>query len=236
MDVKRFRDIASLLREAKWLEGKTLAQVSEAITASDGSSRVTTKGHVGYVIENGFFGIRRNSTALPDIEHLRVEIKTCPLEYDGSLTGLRVKEPLSLNIINYCEEYRNSDITESSLYKKNRRILFVFYIHDDRRERSEYLIKYVFLWEMNEQVLNELRPDYNLILEKIRAGRAHDIHQRDHRYLTLCPKHGGTYKDPNCHKSKRPQPFSPVLAEIRAFRLKNKYMDLIISRYLGRNS
>lgn len=236
MDVRRFRDIESLIKEAKWLEGKTLAQVSEAIRDTDTASRVTTKGDVGYVIEYGFFGITKNSAAIPDIEHLGVEIKTCPLKFDSTRTSLKVKEPLSLNIINYCEEHLHRDITESSLYKKNREILFVFYIHDDRKDRSEYLIKYVFLWEMDEKVLSELRPDYERILWKIRKGIAHEIHQSDHEYLTLCPKHSGKFSDPFCTRSKRPQPFSEKPAEIRAFRLKNRYVDLIIDRYLGRSS
>lgn len=145
---------------------------------------------------------------------------------------LRAKEPLSLNIINYNDEHSKRHIRESSLYKKNRYILFVWYVHDEG-PRSGYRIPYVFLWDMDETLLAELDPDYQLILEKIRAGRAHHIHQSDHRHLTLCPKHGGKFKDPNCRKSKTTQPFNSAPAEIRAFRLKNSYMNLVIYRYLA---
>jgi DNA mismatch repair protein MutH len=143
-----------------------------------------------------------------------------------------VKEPLSLNIINYSKEALCNDITESELYKKNKKILFIFYIHLKSKSRSEYTIKYVFLWEMDNKVLNELRPDYNLIISKIKEGRAHDIHQGQHEYLTICPKHNGKFKDPNCNKSKTVQPFSNQPAEIRAFRLKNKYVNKIIERHI----
>ena len=124
-------------------------------------------------------------------------------------------------------------IRQSSLYKKNREILFVFYIHDETKSRSEYVIKYLFIWEMDEGVLAELNDDYVKIVEKIRLGQAHDIHQAEHTHLTLCPKHNGRFKDPSCKKSKRPQPYSDKLAEIRAFRLKNRYMDIILDRYLA---
>lgn len=161
-------------------------------------------------------------------------MKTCPLKFNKDRNKLSVKEPLSLNLINYMEEYKKNDIKESSLYKKNRKMLLVLYIHEEERKRSEYLIKHVFLWKMDETVLNELRPDYTIIINKIRDGKAHEIHQKDNKYLTLCPKHSGNFKDPNCKKSKRIQPFSDKPAEVRAFRLKNRYMNTIISRQLGK--
>lgn len=230
ISLKKITNTDNLMKKAKWLEGKTLSQITEAIKNTDSESRVTTKGDVGYVIEKGFFGIDKNSDTEPDITHLGVEVKTCPLKYNASKDRLSVKEPLSLNIINYMEEYKNNDIKESSLYKKNKKMLMVLYIHDKEKKRSDYLIKYVFLWEMDEKVLDELRPDYNLIIKKIREGKAHEIHQTDNKFLTLCPKHSGDFKDQNCKKSKRPQPFSDKVAEVRAFRLKNRYMNIIISR------
>jgi len=232
LDITRIKDIPSLMKEAKWLEGKTLAQISKAIESNDADSRVTTKGNVGYVIENGFFGIKKNSEAKPDIEHLGVEIKTSPLKYNKKRDHLSFKEPLSLNIINYSAEDKCDDITDSSLYKKNKKILFVLYIHDKAKARSEYVVKYVLIWDMDDSVLKELRPDYFLIKKKILEGKAHEIHQKEHANLTLCPKHNGDFKDPNCRISKREQPHSQKMAEVRAFRLKNRYMNRIVSAIL----
>jgi len=205
-----------------------------SIVDSDEATRVSTKAFVGYVIEEGYFGIGKNNTAAADIEHLDVELKTSPLKLlkNGQLS---VKEPLSLNIINYNSEYKNADIRESSLYKKNKYVLFVWYVDDPSIPRSEYLIKYVFLWRMDDEVLSELSDDYHRILGHIKSGEAHHIHQHQHDYLTLCPKHSGTFKDPDCHKSKTTQPFSDVPAEVRAFRLKNRYMAKVIRRYLLAN-
>ena len=234
IDVNMVEDKETLIREAKFLEGRTLSQVMEDIEESDRASRVRTKGNVGYVLEKGFFGIEKNSEAKPDIEHLGVEIKTCPLKFNKDRTRLSVKEPLSLNIINYETEHLVADFKDSSLYQKNHDILFIFYIHDRRVDRSQYLIKYVFLWHMDERVISELEPDYRKIIGEIKAGRAHKIHQHHHRCLTLCPKHSGKFKDPNCTKSKRKQPFSEEKAEVRAFRLKNSYMNRIICRELGK--
>lgn len=235
-DVNEIKDVGSLLARAKWLEGKTLEEISASIKDSDSTPRKFAKGDVGYVIEEGFFGIKKNSKAAADIAHLGVEIKTCPLKYNRTRDKLTVKEPLSLNIINYHEEAKNNDITESALYKKNKKILFVFYIHDSTRERSEYLVKYVFLWSMDEH-LDELRPDYDRMVSLIRAGQAHPrfFGQKKNRYLRLsnCPKHGGTFSTPGDIYSRVSQPYSTEPAEIRAFRFRNEYVVGIVSSQIG---
>ncbi|MDP2672581.1 MAG: MutH/Sau3AI family endonuclease [Nanoarchaeota archaeon] len=233
-DITQIRTKEELMERASWLRGKTLDAVDKAIKENDEDSRVLTKGSVGHGIEKGFFGINKNSDANPDIEHLGIEIKTCPLKYNKDKTRLSIKEPLSLNIINYIEEVNHQNLKDSSLYKKNKTILFIFYIHDKDKKRSEYEIKYVFLWNISDDILKELEPDYQLILKKIREGKAHEIHQSQHKFLTICPKHNGKFHDPTCKRSKRKQPFSDVPAEIRAFRLKNRYMNLIVSRHLGK--
>ena len=231
--IKSTKELEAISRRD--LEGKTLSEIDELINQSDTTSRILSKAAVGYVIEKGYFGIKANSDKSPDLQTLGVEIKTSPLKL-GKDGKLRVKEPLSLNIINYVEEVKNESIEKSSLFKKNKKILFIWYIHDSSVPRSEYVIKYVFLWEMDDKVLAELNPDYKAIIKKIKEGNAHHIHQTDHKYLTLCPKHGGVFKDPNDTKSKTKQPFSDVPAEIRAFRLKNSYVNMIIRRHLLKQS
>ena len=62
----------------------------KGIKDTDAYSRVVTKGDIGYLIEKGFFGINKNSEAEPDIKHLGVEIKTCPLKYNSNHTVLSV--------------------------------------------------------------------------------------------------------------------------------------------------
>jgi len=235
VNVKEIKSIEELERIARRdLEGKTLREIAPSIVDSDEVARVKTKAFVGYVLEEGYFGIGKNSTAAADIAHLDVELKTSPLKLlkDGKLT---VKEPLSLNIINYNEEYKNSSIKESSLYKKNKYILFVWYIDNPKVPRSEYVIKYVFLWSMDDEVLRELSTDYNRIVNQIKSGDVISIHQHQHNYLTLCPKHSGKFKDPDCKKSKTTQPFSKKAAQVKAFRLKNLYMVKVIRRYLAKS-
>ena len=236
VNIADIKSIEELERIAKfYIEGKSLKDITEEIQKSDDISRVLSKAGVGDLVEQGVFGLSRNNIAGADIPHLGVEIKSSALKM-GRDGKLRVKEPLSLNIINYTNESAHTHISQSSLVKKNKNILFVWYVHDISKPRSEYIVPYVFVWTMDDEVLNELNADYLLILDKIKSGNAHHIHQSDHKSLTLCPKHGGTFKDPNDRKSKTTQPFSDSPAEIRAFRLKNSYMTKVIRRYLERTN
>jgi DNA mismatch repair protein MutH len=222
-------DEGLLLERAEDTVGKRLVDLEAEIQKLDAASRVLTKAGAGYVIEY-YFGIRKNSEDEPDFPELGIELKSVPLrERNGLFT---VKEPLSLNMVNYMKEYKCDEIKQSSLYKKNRRVLFVCYLHSGPA-RSEYPIKYAFLWTMDDRVLDELRPDFDRIIKKIRAGHATDLHQRYDRWLTTCPKHNGDFKDPHEMTSKVKQPFSPEWAERKAYRLKTSYMSIIIGRHLG---
>ena len=234
IDLTKIKTIQELVSISKWLEGKTLHDIEASIKDEDKKSRVKTKGDVGYAVEHGFYGIEKNSSHGPDIPSLGVEIKTVPLKWINDKSLLTVKEPLSLNMIDYIEESKNKKLTDSYLYKKNHNILFVLYIHDKSKKRSDYIIKYVFLWTMNADVVSELEEDYQKILTKIMEGKAHKIHQKDNTYLTLCPKHNGIFNNPDDKKSKKKQPFSDEPAELRAFRLKRYYMNLIVSRCLNK--
>lgn len=231
-NIYNYNSEEKLLEYVKRFENKRLKDIEKEIIYDDDKPRRIIKGNIGYIIENGIFNIKKNSLSSPDIFELGIEIKTCPLKYNKN-NKLTVKEPLSLNIINYNEDYKK-DILESSLYKKNKKILFFCYIYDKSKNLSEYLIKYIFLWQMDSKVIEEITPDYNKIIEKIKSGNAHNIHQNEHKYLTICPKHSGKFKDPNCNKSKCNQPFSNSKAEVRAFRFKNKYMNIIITRALNK--
>lgn len=62
------------------------------------------------------------------------------------------------------------------------------------------IVLHVLLWEMDDKVLDELRPDYKFIVGKILAGKAHELHQGDNRYLTTCPKCKGQLISCGCMK------------------------------------
>ncbi|WP_349398827.1 MutH/Sau3AI family endonuclease, partial [Clostridium perfringens] len=70
------------------------------------------------------FDIENNNTPEPDFKEAGVELKVTPYFYNSR--GLRAKERLVCNIINYEKENINN-FYESSFWKKNENILLMSY-------------------------------------------------------------------------------------------------------------
>ena len=71
----------------------------------------TGKGAVGTVIEESWFGYTPNSESEPDFPEAGVELKVTP--YVRGRSGIRAKERLVCNIINYMEEYDKTFATSA---------------------------------------------------------------------------------------------------------------------------
>ena len=170
MSAKEYKknDLSAVKKHAKKLEGMRLEEVNLEIKKIDNISRVKSKSGVGDLVEY-YFGVKKNSEAGPDLKDLKIEVKSCALRRrkNGSLS---VKEPVSLGIINYMEEATAKKFTDSSLYKKNNSCLLVYFIHDDKVKRSKYKIHRVFLWKMDDNVINELISEYQKINRAIKNG------------------------------------------------------------------
>ena len=70
--------------------------------------------------------------------------------------------------------------------------------------------------------LEIIKQDWQTIIDKIKAGEAHNISEGDTMYLAACTKGANA-------KSIRKQPFSNIPAKQRAFSLKSSYMSAFCS-------
>ena len=78
----------------------------------DTTGRLATgKGAIGTVIEESWFGYPPNPDAEPDLPEVGVELKVTP--YIRGKNGIRAKERLVCNIINYMEEHDKTFFTSS---------------------------------------------------------------------------------------------------------------------------
>ncbi len=176
------------------------------------------KGRLGQLLEKLFFQYEPNSSSEPDFEKAKVELKTTPLKKTSK--GLVSKERLVFNIIDYCEEYKH-EFKDSSFWKKNQLLLLMFYLHEKEKLDIDYLFKIVRLWQFPPTDLKIIKDDWAKIIEKIKAGKAHELSEGDTLYLGACTKGASS-------KTKRKQPFSHEEAMQRAFSLKSKYLNYII--------
>lgn len=199
--------------------GKTFRQIDKyGRVDSDG-----IKGGIGHVIEESLYGYNINSDAEPDFKEAGVELKVTGLIKDK--TGYRAKERLVLNIINYMEEAYTTFDT-SSFWRKNKRLMLLFYEYVPGCHPGDFKIIEKLLYKYPAEDLAIIKDDWKKIVDKIRAGKAHEISEGDTLYLGACTK-GAT-----AASSLRRQPFSDVPAKQRAYCLKNKYMTYIVKKYV----
>lgn len=183
-----------------------------------------TKGSLGQLIEKHFFFYDINNNSEADFNEAGVELKVTPyiIKTNGDL---RAKERLVLTIINYMKDYKEADFLKSHVYEKCALMLLIYYLYEPNKERLDYLINYIKLFQIPEEDLEIIKNDYKIIIDKIKNGKAEEISEGDTNYLGACTKGANA-------NSLREQPFSDVKAMQRAFCLKNSYMSYILNHYI----
>lgn len=182
------------------------------------------KGNLGQIIEECFFHYECNSDSRADFYEAGVELKVTPYKVNrnGSLSA---KERLILTMIDYFQVV-NEEFEQSHMWNKSKLILLVYYLYKKEIQYNlDYKIGYSRLFTPPEQDVKIIKHDYEVIVSKIRDGKAHELSESDTLYLGAAPK-ASTSKD------RRKQPFSDELAKPRAFAFKNSYMTYVLNNYI----
>lgn len=209
----------AILKRALEIKGIPLKKI-------DATGRLKTgKGAIGTVIEESWFGYSPNSESEPDFPEAGVELKVTP--YLRGRNGIRAKERLVCNIINYMEEY-DKTFSTSAFWHKCNTMLLMSYEHLKDVPKGDYHIDEAILFSFPEEDLIIIEHDWKTIIAKIRAGKAHEISEGDTLYLAACTKGANA-------NSVRPQPFSHIPAKQRAYSLKASYMTQILNKYIFGN-
>jgi DNA mismatch repair protein MutH len=214
-----YETIEELMIKAQAAEGKTFGEID----TTGRIKNLRSKGTLGNIIEESYFGYEINSVSKPDFENLGVELKVTPFKKNKNGT-YSAKERLVLNIIDYMNEFKLTFET-SSFMSKAAKMLIMLYQYEPGVEINDYQIFKAFLNEFSEEDLAVMRRDWETIVTKIRNGHAHLISEADTMYLSASTK--GANK-----LSVRPQPCSVIEAKQRAFSLKASYMTGLIRKYL----
>ena len=219
-------DRNSILEYARRLVDKTLRDLIDVKNIA--TNKKGNKGEFGQELEKHYFGYEPNSNSEPDFPAANLELKTTALKILKTSKEFRAKERLSLNIINFIE-IADEDFSNSSVLKKNASLLIIAYLYDPKVEIWDLLIKIVDIWDIPAEDLKIIEDDWNIILAKIRDGKAHELSEGDTQYLGAARKgsKGGNLRE---------QPNTIVKAQQRGFSFKGKYINLIIRELLIRKS
>lgn len=209
----------AVLRRAQELKGIPLHDIDKTGRLSTG------KGSIGTTIEENWFGYLPNSEAEPDFPEAGVELKVTP--YLKGKNGIRAKERLVCNIINYMEEYDRTFHTSSFWHKCNT-MLLMSYEHLPDIPKGDFKIDEAVLFSFPEEDLIIIERDWETIMGKVRSGRAHELSEGDTLYLAACTKGANA-------RTARKQPFSSIPAKQRAYSLKASYMTQILNKYIFGN-
>jgi len=211
----------SILEYSKLLMGKTLEQAifPDVIESRKG------KGRLGQLVEEYFFGYDVNSNPDADFSEAGLELKVTPLK-ELKNKVLAIKERLVCTMIDYDAD-QNKAFEESHVYLKCAYMLILFYLHEADIPVQQLLFIYSVLWQIPEKDLLIMKQDYEKIIGKIRAGKAHELSEGDTTYLGACRKgqKGDLdvfYNLPNGTRAETPAPK-------RAFSLKTQYMRTILA-------
>lgn len=227
---------ASIEKYGKRLIGKSFLQVCEddditkamvvreTIDYETKHESKRRKGGLGELIEERYFHYRANNNAGPDFDKAGVELKVTPYRLNKNGT-VSAKERLILTMIDYCSVV-NETFEESHMWKKSKLILLIYYLYKQEiQNRLDYKIGYVKLFSPPLQDVKIIKQDFAIIVEKIKAGKAHELSESDTLYLAAAPKAATS-------KERRRQPFSSELAKPRAFAFKNSYMTYVLNNYI----
>lgn len=186
------------------------------------------KGGLGNLLEKYYFFYEPNSNPEPDFAEAGTELKLMPYEITKT-KKYRAGERLVLTMIPNHEPI-DKDFDKSALLSKMRLILLILYLRDRTISRTQYGIDYVKLFSILSKEckddLKVIKEDYKTIVDKIIAGKAHEISEGDTRYLGACTKGG------NAKSSIQPQYYSDIPAKRRAFSLKQGYMTYVLNHYI----
>lgn len=182
------------------------------------------KGVIGQIVEEGIFHYPVNSRAEADFAKLGVELKVTGLKQLKNNSYV-IKERLVLNIINYMKEY-NISFENSSFWEKNKKLLLMFYLYEEKRNDYNFMIIDSILHSFSDEDLLIIKNDWSIIEQKINEGKADQISEADTMYLGACTKGA------DANSSYRIQPGSNVPAKQRAYCLKQSYLNTIINRNL----
>ena len=227
-------DANSIYNYALNLKGKTFDNIIKAKSLATPErmkayNNLARKGGLGNLLEEVFFGYGANSDQAPDFPEAGMELKVTPFQIlkNGQLSA---GERLVLTMISFSEPVED-DFYRSHAWQKMAKILLIYYHRDkeilDRYKNNLfYKIHFVNLFTPPQKDLLIIKQDYDLIINKIRSGLAHELSEADTYYLGACTKGASSKSVVKQYYGNHEE------AMTRAFCFKTKYMTYVLRNYI----
>jgi len=175
------RSLSDLLTRAEQVAGLTLGELAAQAGIAVPPHFKREKGWTGQLLEVTL-GASAGSKSQQDFAHLGIELKTIPIDMSG--------KPLETTYVCYAHLTQIAGIEWHNCNVKNKLKQVLWVPIDGRREikPSERIIATPFLWSPSVLQDQQLRQDWEELMELIAIGNIDKITARHGQYLQLRPK------------------------------------------------
>ena len=199
MQITPPKDLQELQLRCQQLAGQSLGCLAKELDLNTPADLLHAKGWVGQLLE-AYLGANSSSKALPDFADLGIELKTIPINHQG--------KPLESTYV--CTvQTNNSALTwqDSWVYNKLKHVLWVPIISSADLAITDRMITTPFFWQMDQQIEDTLRTDWEELMEMLQLGHAKNLSAKFGTYLHIRPKAANNsvlvdYTDADGHATK----------------------------------
>ena len=171
----------ALLERAKQIAGLTLGELAAELHISVPPNLKRDKGWVGTLIEIAL-GASAGSKAEQDFSHHGIELKTIPINAAG--------KPLETTFVSLAPLVQNTGITWENSHVKHKlsKVLWIPVEGERQLPLAQRHIGAPILWQPNARQAQQLRQDWEELMEYIVLGQLDKINARLGEVLQLRPK------------------------------------------------
>ena len=209
-----------LYQRAIALAGYTMKELASLAGMPIPEDLKRDKGWVGMLLER-YLGASAGSKPEQDFPHLGVELKTIPVNSKGN--------PLETTFVCVAPLTGNNGITweSSHLRKKLCRVLWVPVEGEKSIPLAERRIGTALLWSPNEQEEQQLRHDWEELMDLIVLGKVESITARHGEVLQIRPKAANS----RVLTEAIGEQGQPIMTLPRGFYLKKEFTRALLARY-----
>lgn len=211
-----------LLEKAQWLAGFSLGEIAQNLNVMVPPDLRKDKGWVGMLIETAL-GAKAGSKAEQDFAHLGIELKTIPINSQGL--------PLETTFVSLAPLTNNNGITweTSHVRHKLQKVLWIPIEGERQIPLSMRRIGQPILWSPSVKQEQQLKQDWEELMELIVLGRLNEINAKIGEVLQLRPKGKNSYSLTNAFN----QDGERVQSLPLGFYLRKNFTKKILTQFLN---
>ena len=211
---------AELMARASALAGHTLGELAQHIGLAVPRDLKRDKGWVGMLLER-YLGASAGSKPEQDFANIGVELKTIPVDANG--------RPLETTFVCVAPLTGNSGVTwlNSHVRHKLERVLWIPVEGDRAIPLAQRYVGTPLLWSPDEAEEQQLRQDWEELMDMIVLGEVEQITARHGEVLQIRPKAANS----KALTEGIGRNGEPIMTLPRGFYLKKSFTTALLARY-----